>query len=117
MDELAEASPELDRFCSSSAWALSAAEAFSPEAAPLIVDAADGMVALLRHPGGPPDVVTPFEAMWGLGSPFLGPRPDALVDALWGALPRARAVFAFLGVKSGGAAARAVATRFAPRFG
>ncbi len=116
MDELADASPGLDRFCSSSAWALSAFEAFSPEAVPFVVDTPDGMVALLRHPGGPPDVVTPFEAMWGLGSPFLGPRPEALVDALWTALPRARIVLAFLGIKPGSAAARGIATRFAPRF-
>jgi hypothetical protein len=118
IDELAEASPDIDRFCSSSAWVLSAFEAFSPDALPLVMDTPDGMVALLSHVGQP-QLITPLEAMWGLASPFLGPRPEALVDHLWTVLrrmPSSGVVFAFLGVMPGGAAARAIATRFASPF-
>jgi CelD/BcsL family acetyltransferase involved in cellulose biosynthesis len=119
IDELAAVSPDIDRFCSASAWAVSAFEAFSPDAVPFVVDAPDGMVALVRHAGAAPDLVTPLEATWGLASPFLGAHPATLVDALWGALPglaRPRAVLALLGLAPGSAAARGVATRFAPRY-
>ena len=116
IDELCAVSPDIDRFCSSSAWILSAREAFAPEAEPFLLDVPEGVVALVHH-RDPMDIVTPYEAMWGLASPFLGPDPRPLVEALAAAVARRpRAVYAFLGHARGGAAVSAVAARFGARF-
>lgn len=116
IDELCVITPDVDRFCSSSAWILSAREAFAPEADPFVLDRPEGIVALAHHRDGV-DIYTPFEAMWGLASPFLGPDPRPLVNALAAEVAaRPRSVYAFLGLSPGSAAVAAVAARFSSRF-
>lgn len=75
--------PEIDRFCSSSAWIVPARAAFCPGAQPCIAADERGMVALMVLPvgmgayGG-----LPLEAGWGLAAPFAGADPRAVVDLL-----------------------------------
>ncbi len=82
-DDLVACTPEIDRFCTSSAWIVPAQAAFCPHAAPCIAMDARGAVALMALPiglgaaGG-----LPLEAGWGLAAPFAGPEPLAVVDLL-----------------------------------
>jgi CelD/BcsL family acetyltransferase involved in cellulose biosynthesis len=87
LDRLVAASPDLDVFCSSSDFILSAREAFSPSAAPMILETPAGFVTLMRValPDGR-SIATPLEASWCFASPFAGGDPDRLLDQLVAAL-------------------------------
>jgi CelD/BcsL family acetyltransferase involved in cellulose biosynthesis len=87
IDRLVAASPDLDVFCSSSDFILSAREAFSASATPLILETEHGFVTLMRVslPDGR-SIATPLEASWCFASPFAGADPDRLLDELIGAL-------------------------------
>ena len=78
-DEAVEASPDIDRFCSSTRWILPAASALMPEREPWIFHGPSGWVAMMRgrHPEGW-HYLEPFEASWGLACPLVGPDPEAL---------------------------------------
>lgn len=82
-DALVARTPEVDRFCTSSAWIVPARGAFCPSAAPCIAMDDRGAVALMTLPvglgayGG-----LPLEAGWGLAAPFAGAEPRAVVDLL-----------------------------------
>ena len=75
--------PDIDRFCTSSAWIVPARAAFCPQAEPCIALDDRGAVALMALPigagawGG-----LPLEAGWGLAAPFAGADPTAVVDLL-----------------------------------
>lgn len=78
-DREVTATPAIDRFCSSSAWILSAASALMPPRAPFSFAGASGYFAAMRgiHPAGFP-YVEPVELAWGLAAPMIGRDPDAL---------------------------------------
>lgn len=79
MDAAALNSPAVDTFCSSSAWALSAHEAFHPEQELFLYQGATGYLVLARGEApGMGRYLSPLEAMWGLSSPLLGPSPMEL---------------------------------------
>ncbi len=82
-DRLVGASPEIDTFCSSSAWVLPAHAAFAPTADPFVLRAPEGYVALMSVDivaGG--RALVPLEAGWGLACPFVGPEPRPLLEHL-----------------------------------
>lgn len=106
-DALALKTPQVDAFCTSSAWILSAHQAFHPEQEPYVYRSDAGWLVLARgHAAGLGAYLAPMEAMWGLASPVLG-DDDALFagcehallsaqsewDALWlcGMHPESRA--------------------------
>jgi hypothetical protein len=111
-DALVAASPEVDAFCSSTAWILPARAAFTPDAPPLIGAGDHGIAAMMIVPvaGGTPAAVA-LEASWGLASPFASPDPAALVAELYAALraaPRRVSALVVTGITAGGAAMRAL---------
>ncbi|HEY6175707.1 MAG TPA: hypothetical protein VIX73_14710, partial [Kofleriaceae bacterium] len=72
--------PEIDRFCSSSAWILAAAAALMPPRAEFSFRGQAGYFAAMRgvhHAGFP--YIEPVELAWGLASPLIGSDPEALV--------------------------------------
>ena len=73
--------PEIDRFCSSSAWILAAGSALMPPRAAFSFRGRAGYFAGMRgvHPAGFP-YVEPVELAWGLASPLVGRDPAALVE-------------------------------------
>jgi hypothetical protein len=72
--------PAIDRFCSSSAWVLSAAGALMPPRAAFTFRGKHGYFAAMRgvHPAGFP-YVEPIELAWGLASPVIGSDVPALI--------------------------------------
>jgi CelD/BcsL family acetyltransferase involved in cellulose biosynthesis len=87
LDALVGASPEVDRFCSSSAWILPAREAFAPAAPPLVARLEAGIASFMIVPvvgGGRAGVA--LESSWLLASPLAGPDPAALVAELFALL-------------------------------
>ena len=73
--------PAIDRFCSSTAWILSAAGALMPPRAAFSFRGEHGYFAAMRgvHPAGFP-YIEPVELAWGLASPLIGRDAAALVD-------------------------------------
>ncbi len=96
-DEAVRLSPDVDAFCTHSAFALSALLGLAPGREPRLFRAgndnylafAERSTALFGDPR-PRRLWEPLEAMWGLSSPLVGPDTDALGDAL-GALVREEA--------------------------
>jgi hypothetical protein len=82
-DRLVGVSPEIDTFCSSTAWVLPARAAFAPTADPFLLRTPEGYVALMGVDivaGG--RALVPLEAGWGLACPFIGPEPRPLLEHL-----------------------------------
>src|SRR3954465_12846025 len=73
--------PAIDRFCSSSAWILAAAQTLMPPRAPFSFRGQSGFFAAARgvHPAGFP-YIEPIELAWGLAAPMIGRDPQALVE-------------------------------------
>ncbi|MBA3454112.1 MAG: GNAT family N-acetyltransferase [Deltaproteobacteria bacterium] len=73
--------PAIDRFCSSSAWILSASAALMPPRAAFSFRGEHGFLAAARgvHPAGFP-YIEPIELAWGLASPLVGRDPQALAE-------------------------------------
>jgi CelD/BcsL family acetyltransferase involved in cellulose biosynthesis len=117
LDAWVARTPDIDTFCSSSAWILPAQAAFAPRAAPLVWSGAAGMVALmiLELEGGVRAAV-PLEASWGLASAILGPEASPVLGELFPAL-RARPaaerprLLVFSGVAPDGDCARSLAAQ------
>jgi hypothetical protein len=82
-DQEVAVTPEIDRFCSSSAWILAAASALMPPRAPASYRGAGGYFAAMRgvHPAGFP-YIEPIELAWGLASPLVGRDPAPLAEAV-----------------------------------
>ena len=80
-DREVAATPAIDRFCSSSAWILAAANALMPPRAPFAFRGASGYFAAMRgvHPAGFP-YIEPVELAWGLAAPLIGRDPVALAE-------------------------------------
>jgi Acetyltransferase (GNAT) domain len=78
-DREVAATPAIDRFCSSSAWILSAAAALMPPRTPYSFRGLSGYFAAMRgtHPAGFP-YVEPVELAWGLAAPMIGRDPEGL---------------------------------------
>jgi Acetyltransferase (GNAT) domain len=78
-DREVAATPAIDRFCSTSAWILSASSALMPPRSPFSFRSENGYFAAMRgvHPAGFP-YIEPVELAWGLASPLIGRDPDAL---------------------------------------
>ena len=72
--------PEIDRFCSSTAWILAAAGTLMPPRASFSFRGTHGYFAAMRgvHPAGFP-YIEPIELAWGLASPLVGADAEALV--------------------------------------
>jgi hypothetical protein len=72
--------PAIDRFCSSTAWILSASGALMPPRAAYTYRGRHGFLALMRgvHPAGFP-YLEPLELAWGLAAPLVGGDAEALV--------------------------------------
>lgn len=80
-DDCAAATPDIDVFCSSTDWILPACQALMPARQPWLFRGSNGWVALMRgrHQRGF-RYVEPFEALWGMACPLLGPDPEALAE-------------------------------------
>lgn len=76
----------IDPICSTSRWIVPAADAFSARSAQLAFTSDAGHVALLAHETPNGAVLSSFDAVWGFATPFIGPDPDALVEAFLPAL-------------------------------
>jgi len=73
------ATPGIDRFCSSSAWVVSAAEALMPARRTFVHQGETGYLAaaMSHHPSGLV-CVEPLELAWGLASPLVGGDAPAI---------------------------------------
>jgi hypothetical protein len=73
--------PNIDRFCSTTAWILSASSALMPARASFTMRGKAGYFAAMRgvHPAGFP-YIEPVELAWGLAAPLIGADVDALVE-------------------------------------
>ena len=83
-DAVARMSPDIDVFCSSSAWILPAHKAFHPEQELFCYQGEFGYLALAR--GEAPNLgpyLAPLEAMWGLASPLIGEKAARLAIEAW----------------------------------
>lgn len=79
-DRAAAVTPNIDTFCSSSAWILPAHYALMPPRQPWLLKCEEGYVPLMRGEGPDGDrYLQPLEAAWGLASCFIGPQPARLV--------------------------------------
>jgi hypothetical protein len=80
-DREVAATPAIDRFCSSSAWILAAADALMPPRAPFSFRGEAGYFAAMRgvHPAGFP-YIEPVELAWGLAAPLIGRDPTAIAE-------------------------------------
>jgi len=80
-DREVAATPAIDRFCSTTAWILSASAALMPARVPFSFRGESGYLAAMRgvHPAGFP-YVEPVELAWGLASPLIGRDPELLAD-------------------------------------
>ncbi len=87
LDAAAAATPSIDTFCSSAAWALAAAGTLTADPVPWLRRGTAGYLVCQRqlHPNGFP-YLAPLEMMWGLQSPMVGADSKRLaaeaVDAL-----------------------------------
>jgi len=76
--------PDIDHFCSSSAWICAARHAFMPQAEPLVLHCRHGYVAMIRErKTALGTVLLPMEASWCLPSSLVGPNPAMLVRPLF----------------------------------
>jgi CelD/BcsL family acetyltransferase involved in cellulose biosynthesis len=113
------ATPAIDRFCSSSAWILAAAEALMPPRAPFSFRGASGYFAGMRgvHPAGFP-YIEPMELAWGLAAPLIGSDAAALAAEVAALLAARRdwqlAILA--GMTAGGPQRRALDRALPPRW-
>ena len=80
-DREVAATPEIDRFCSTSAWILAASSTLMPPRAAFSFRGTSGYFAAMRgvHPAGFPSV-EPVELAWGLAAPIIGRDSVALVE-------------------------------------
>ena len=73
--------PAIDRFCSTTAWILSASAALMPPRTPFTLRGKAGYFAAMRglHPAGFP-YIEPVELAWGLAAPLIGADAEGLVE-------------------------------------
>ncbi len=73
-------SPQIDHFCSSSAWVVSAAETLMPARPSAIHVGQHGFFAAMQSLHGEMPYFEPLELAWGLACPLIGGDVEALVD-------------------------------------
>ena len=80
-DREVAATPEIDRFCSTTAWILAASSSLMPARAAFSFRGKHGYFAAMRgvHPAGFP-YIEPVELAWGLAAPIIGEDSVALVE-------------------------------------
>ncbi|HUS67960.1 MAG TPA: GNAT family N-acetyltransferase [Kofleriaceae bacterium] len=78
LDRAALAAPEIDRFCSSSAWVLPAAVTLMDPGDPWLVFEPDGFLSMVVRRHERMRAVESLEAAWGLASPLVGPDAGRL---------------------------------------
>lgn len=122
LDAQVAVTPGIDRFCSSSRWALPAQRAFMPAATPFITETEAGYVALMvLELADGRRVGVPLEASWGLASPFAGADPLPVVRQLKRMMrdPKAPESLYISGISRGGPWFEAVLRTFVgqARFG
>lgn len=88
LDAAAIQTPEIDRFCSSSAWTLSAAETLMPARLSESRVGRHGFFTVMRGTHLEFSYLEPLELSWGLACPLLGRDVPALVDEVAEALGR-----------------------------
>lgn len=119
-DDAVARTPECDRFCSSSPWALSAYEAFHADTDPFVLELDSGWAALMLAPTpGLGRCAFPLEATWGFASALIGPDPRSVVRDLAAALAELRGSWDslyLLGLKREGLAFQELVRCFARRF-
>lgn len=119
-DALVARTPEIDRFCSSSAWVLSAHAAFAPEFSTWIARSEHGYVALSHSAHERLGRFRqPLEASWCLASPFVGESLGALTrDFVAESLRDARSwdLLFLTGLKRDGAVYRSLVQGFGGAF-
>ncbi len=79
LDEAAEATPTVDRYCSSARWVLPAHAAFHTDNLALVLRSDAGFAAFCR--GEAPSIgryLAPLESTWGLACPLVGRAPGRL---------------------------------------
>lgn len=115
-DTLVGATPDIDHFCSSSAWALPAQKVFSPDADPWIYAADGTVIALMAMPMGEGRIeAMPLESGWGLAAPFAGQVPERAAELLyemWSTSPIKLDAIHLSGLRLRGVWMEAVARRF-----
>jgi hypothetical protein len=85
-DARVQARPDIDQFCSSSPWVLSADRALMPGREPWIWRGEHGTAALMADEDGDgARCVQPLEALWGFACPFAGADAAALAREFEGA--------------------------------
>jgi len=113
------ARPDLDAFCSGSAWVLSANEALSPGREPWIRQGEHGTVALMAARDGRSRLLQPLEAVWCFSCPLVGGDPERLArefaDDLRGSERGWQAAF-LTGFVDGGPLHRAVVAALSGRY-
>lgn len=119
LDRAALAAPEIDRFCSSSAWVLPAAQALMKPGEPWLVFEPDGFLAMALRRHEQMRAVEALEAAWGLASPLVGQEARRLAG-LAGEVLRAREgawdVVLLSGLPAGSELLSACAARLAARY-
>ncbi len=92
-DRLVARSPDVDPFCSSTAWVLAAHVAFARQRPVWLLRSPAGFVsfALGIQPGFGV-VLEPLESVWGMACPFVARDPEGIVEGF---------LSAFLGARSG----------------
>ncbi|HZS36505.1 MAG TPA: GNAT family N-acetyltransferase [Polyangia bacterium] len=115
-DRCVAESGDLDRFCSSSDWALPAARALMPRREPWVRRGRAGYAAFMRaeHPGA--IALEPLEAMWALGCPLVGADARAIAGEFVEAASRERAVVLVSGLERTSARFDAIARAMQPRY-
>ncbi|MGE0490807.1 MAG: GNAT family N-acetyltransferase [Vulcanimicrobiota bacterium] len=108
-DQAALATPEIDAFCSSTAWILPADRAFSPGRDPFLFETDAGYIAFMRSrdPRGW-DVLNPLESSWLLATPLVGGDPQALFARFARIVPQAVTMVCLSGVAPDGILAKAL---------
>jgi len=82
-DALVYQTPQIDTFCSASAWTIPAARTMLESADPFITRSEDGFVAMMLTPmSNGLQAAVPLEIGWGLAAPFAGPDQERLVAQL-----------------------------------
>lgn len=118
-DAVVAVTPDVDRFCASSAWILPAHRALMPPRRAWVRRSEAGWLVLAR--GIDPQLgpfLQPFEAVWGFAAPVAGPDPVALARDVAGALRAeedAWAVALFSGLVRGSTFFDALVRRLAGR--
>ncbi len=84
VEAAADATPDIDPWCSGPDWLVPVATGFAPTADRLILATADrtGFALLSRYSDGGPVLLGGLEPLWGFGTPLLGPDPAHLAGSL-----------------------------------